>query len=428
MLSRRNLLLSSGCAALASIVPTAVFARDPVTIEIFHAMPGQDAYFNQVAQAFMKAHPDIQVKFRASSTNYPEAHQAILRGVLTNKLPDVYHSAWIYFREAVLQLNKRHAIVDISDFVAKEGKAWQDANYYPNMLKAGQVNGRQYALPFAASTPVVFYNADLVKAAGGDPDNLPTDWDALIALGGKIKKLGNGVDGLTFDVHCWPDDWLWQSAILEQGGSMMAPDGKHCGFDNAYGLNALKRFVRIMKEGGMTMRDYEQSRQQFVAGKIGILFSSPNAARAFTDLVGKRFTLGCQIYPLADKEKGTIPMGGNGAVILAKDPAKQRAAWEWLKFACGPEGQKIAVLGSGYIPTNRMAEEPQYLGEFYKKNPLWYTPVKQIQHAVSWQGYSGQNGVKIWYAQRDLIGLVMRGELSPEEGLRKIVAVTNSLI
>lgn len=56
----------------------------------------------------------------------------------------------------------------------------------------------------------------------------------------------------------------------------MDKDGKHCGFNNDFGLNAMRLCRRIVTEGGMTMRDYEQSRQQFVAGKIGIIASSPN--------------------------------------------------------------------------------------------------------------------------------------------------------
>ena len=175
------------------------------------------------------------------------------------------------------------------------------------------------------------------------------------------------------------------------------------------------------------MRDYEQSRQQFVAGKIGIIASSPNAARAFTDLVGSKFKLGCQIYPRMNKDHGRLPTGGNGGMILTKDPIKQRAAWEYLKFACGPEGQKIAVLGSGYMPTNKLAEKPEYLGDFYKKNPLWYTPIKQIPFAMGWQGYTGNNGFRIWTKQRDIIGLVMRGSITPEEGVRQIVSATESL-
>lgn len=436
MLQRRRFLQLAALAAAAGLpaftreslaAGTTPFEPDePVELELLHAMPGQDAYYKEIAAAFTAKHPKIRIRFRASPQNYPEAHQTILRAAITKKLPDIYHPAWIYFEETVRQLQKRNAIVDLTDLVSAEGEAWKNENYWPALLEVGQIDGRQYALPFAASTPVFFFNADLVKAAGGNPDAMPQDWDGLISLGGAIKALGKS-DGISFDIEVWPDDWLWQTVILEQGGALMAPDGNHCGFNNDIGLKALELCVRIMKEGGMTMRDYEQSRQQFAAGKIGIIASSPNAARAFTDLVGDKFRLGCMTYPRMNKEKGRLPTGGNGGVILTKDPVKQKAAWEYLKFACGPEGQKIAVLGSGYIPTNRQAEKPEYLGDFYKKNPLWYTPVTQIQYASAWQGYKGANGVKIWHKQRDLIGLVMRGELTPQEGLARIVKETEAL-
>lgn len=428
----RRLFIASAASLGAASLPLALSrnayaAEDTVEIEVMHAMPGQDAYFNQVAEAFMKRHPEIKVKFRASPADYASGHQAVLRGAITRSLPDVYHSAWIYFKEAVTQLDKRRAIVDLTPLVAKEGKAWVEANYYPSMLGLGAVNGKQYALPFAASTPVHFFNADLVKAAGGDSEHFPTDWNELIALAGCIKALGNDLSGMAFDIHSWPDDWLWQAVVMERGGSLMAPDGKHCGFNNSIGLDALKFCARVMKEGGMTMRDFDQSRQAFVAGKVGFIMASPNSARAFNDLIGTRFKLGCQIYPRADKAKGRVPTGGNGAVILAKDEKKIAAAWEYIKFACGPEGQKIAVLGSGYMPTNKLAEAPEYLGDFYKKNPNWYTPVKQAPYAAAWQGYTGTNGVKIWYTQRDIIGRVMRGELTPENALPILVKATEAL-
>ena len=161
--------------------------ESPVELELLHAMPGQDAYFRQVAEAFSVKNPKIRIRFRASPANYPEAHQSILRAAITNKLPDIYHSAWIYFEEAVRQLKKRNAICDVTDLFKAEGDAWAQENYYQSMIDIGTVDGRLYALPFAASTPVFFYNADLVKAAGGDPDNFPTEWEEIIRLGSAIK-------------------------------------------------------------------------------------------------------------------------------------------------------------------------------------------------------------------------------------------------
>ena len=224
--NRRQMLQLMTSLAVTTACPAMAWEPEsPVELELLHAMPGQDAYFRQVAEAFSVKNPKIRIRFRASPANYPEAHQSILRAAITNKLPDIYHSAWIYFEEAVRQLKKRNAICDVTDLFKAEGDAWAQENYYQSMIDIGTVDGRLYALPFAASTPVFFYNADLVKAAGGDPDNFPTEWEEIIRLGSAIKKLGNA-DGISFDVEVWPDDWLWQTLILEQGGSLMDKDGK----------------------------------------------------------------------------------------------------------------------------------------------------------------------------------------------------------
>lgn len=418
-------------AALAGVVAllgASTAHADPITIEVEHFMPAHNVFHEKVAAAFMAKHPDIVIKFRNALPSYDEQHQALLREAITNNLPDVYHSGYHLLPEVVHQLEKRGQVIALDDYMAKEGEAWVNANYEPSILNLGKVDGKQYGIGFNASTPIVFYNADLVKQAGGDPDNFPTNWSDMIALGAKIKATGGDVDGFAYDIHAWPDDWLWRSLILEQGDQVMKDDNKSVAFDNGSGLKALKLARSFVTDGKMALRDFEQSRQQFAAGKLGIIFASPNSARGFSDLIGTRFTLMSSTFPVSNLEKGVVPTGGNGMMILAKDKAKQDAAWEYIKFATSAEGQTIAVLGSGYMPTNKAALAPEYLGKFYEENPNWYTSIKQISRAAPWGGYPGTNGVKIWRTQRDIIGQVMSGDVSPEDGIVKITEATNALL
>lgn len=105
--NRRQMLQLMTSLAVTTACPAMAWEPEsPVELELLHAMPGQDAYFRQVAEAFSVKNPKIRIRFRASPANYPEAHQSILRAAITNKLPDIYHSAWIYFEEAVRQLKK----------------------------------------------------------------------------------------------------------------------------------------------------------------------------------------------------------------------------------------------------------------------------------------------------------------------------------
>ena len=115
-------------------------------------------------------------------------------------------------------------------------------------------------------------------------------------------------------------------------------------------------------------------------------------------------------------------------IITTKDPAKQKAAWEYIKFLTGPEAQKIVVETTGYMPTNQLALGKDYLGPFYEANPNFKTVANQGARALPWQGYPGGNTVRIWRTQRDIINSVMRGDTTPEAGLEKLVGETNALI
>jgi multiple sugar transport system substrate-binding protein len=150
--------------------------------------------------------------------------------------------------------------------------------------------------------------------------------------------------------------------------------------------------------------------------------------RQVSDLVGNHFTLGTAVFPIDDKAKGGIPTGGCAIVITARDPAKQKAAWEYAKFITGPEAQKIVVEATGYLPTNKRAAGAEYLGPFYDKNPNFRTVSLETERAVPWQGYTGASTVQIWRKQREIINAMMRGELTPEAALKRLASETEAMM
>jgi multiple sugar transport system substrate-binding protein len=296
------------------------------------------------------------------------------------------------------------------------------------MMSLSQVDGKQYGLAFNASSPIMYFNTDLVKRAGGDPKNMPDTWDGLIKLAAKIKTLGNDVSGVSYDVHAWPDDWLFQGMIYQLGGKLVEPGAEKAGFNNESGLQALKTMRRFVTEGGMQLVDWDQSRQAFGAGKTGILFTTPAHLKTVTDLVGGKFEWGTARFPIDNKAQGGVPTGGNAVVMLAKDAAKQKAAWEFIKYVTSPEAQKVVVEMTGYLPTNQRAMGKEFLGPFYDQNPNFRTATTQIERSLPWGGYPGGQSVRIWRAQRDVVASVMRGEKTPEQALPDLVKATEALM
>lgn len=423
----KMLKASAGAIAIAAgMFASSVAFAQQVTLDVLYAFPAFAKFHEPIAQEFMKRHPDIKIEFRAPAASYDEGHQTMLRQAVTNQLPDVYYSGFHLLSELVQTLAKRHQIIDLEPLLNAEGKEFRGKNYSDKILALGKVDGKLYGLAFNASTPIMYYNVELVKKAGGDPEHMPDNWEALIALVAKIKAAAPDVAGVAYNVHDWPDVWLYHAMILQAGANVVEGNKVTLGGPDV-GLKTLKTFRRFVTEGGMPLIDWDQSRQQFIAGKIGVFFDTPARLRQVTDLIGDKFTLRTAVFPVDNKEKGGLPTGGNAAIITSRDAKKQKAAWEFLKFETGPEAQKIVVETTGYLPTNRRATGPEFLGPYYDKNPNFRTVSLQMDRSVPWQGYPGGNSVRIWRAQREIITSVMRGETTPEAGFERLVSETNAM-
>lgn len=426
MLTRKQFL--TGAAALTgAAIARPAFAQAQVTLDVLYANPGFARFFTPIADAFMKANPDVRIAFRQPAPNYDEAHQAMLRAALTNQLPDVNFTGFNRLPELARQLAQRNQIVDLGTLIAQEPAGWRDENYDARMLALGQVDGKQYGLAFNASSPIAYYNPELVKKGGGDPDKFPTSWEETLKLAAAIKKAAPETMGISVYINSFDSDWLLQGLVQQAGGRMLSPDGKSVAFGGEPGKQALTIARRAVTEGGMQLLGDEQSRQSFATGNIGIVFDSPARLSTITKLVGDRFPLRTAPFPMTDREKGGLPTGGNAAVILTQDAAKRAAAWRYVKFSTGPEAQKIAVEMTGYLPTNKQALKPEYLGAYYDQNPNARSAAMQMDKSLPWEDY-GTNGVRIHRAQQEIITQVMRGDIAVDAGLARLVSETNNLM
>lgn len=419
--------IAAGALALGLALPAAAAAQD-VTLNVLYNLPGFTRFHQPIAEEFEKRNPGIRINFLAPAPDYNAGHQQVLRSVVTGDAPDVFFSGYHLLGELAEMLSARGQITDLAPFIeADGGQAFLDENFTPQMAALGVIGGVQYGLPVNASSPIMYINADLVRKAGGDPDNMPGTWAELVELAAKIKALDPQYAGMAYDIGGWPDDWLWQAMVYQQGGDLTDPETGKVAFDNEIGLNALKLFRSFVTDGGQAVLDWDQSRQQFGAGLTGFIFSTPAHVQTIEGLVGDRFELKTTTFPLDNKEKGGVPTGGNAIVILTQDEARQKAAWEYAKWVTGPEAQNIIVRITGYLPTNIRATGEDFLAPYYVEHPNVATAARQADRSRPWAGYPGGDSVRIWRTQRDIIGTVMRGEISPEQGLKQMVDETNAL-
>ena len=394
-----------------------------VEITVLYPQPYlYQAPIEEIVKAFAAKRPDIQVKLLAPTKAYEETASAVLRGAVTGSMPDIAFNGTNLMHLFV----DRKLAVPLDGFVAKEAD-WEKQGYVPGMISTGLVNGKLYGMPFALSTPILYFNADLLRKAGGDPAQPPKTWPELLGLARRITDAASNTHG-AYMVWTTTGNYLWQELLFTHDGQMLSPDGKKVGFDTPAGLKTFEILRDLVKEGGMPNLTDEQATQAFIAGKIGFYMSSSARVNSFTSKIGPRFELGTAPFP-SPRPDSKIVSGGATMMILAKDPAKQAAAWEFIKFAAGPVGQTIMVRHIGYMPSNQIAiDTPELLGNYYANNPNMRTAISQRARTTAWLGFPGENSLKAIQVIYDAMESVVAGKAAPEEALKRSATQVQALL
>ncbi|MDO1585513.1 ABC transporter substrate-binding protein [Rhizobium oryzicola] len=407
-------------ATALSLMASTALAETTITVQ--YAYPELfDTTQNEMVKAFEMKHPDIKVEFRSAYKDYEDAAQRVLREGITGNVPDVTFQGL----NRVRVLADKGIAVALDDFIAAE-KDFNAAGYHEGMRQAGTVDGKVYGLPFAISLPIVYYNMDLVKKAGFDENSLPKTWDEIVALSKKIKA-GGEADGIGTE---WAitGNWLWQAMVFANGGTMLNADESKVAFDGEAGKKAIGTLASLVTEAQSPDMTPNEMLAAFSAGKIGVMVTTTARVNAVTKQIGGKFELKTGNYPDLQEGVSRLPAGGNVAMITAKDKAKQNAAWEFLKFATGPEGGAIMVKTTGYMAPNNKAAD--LLKDFYTENPNQAVALSQLPYLTGWYAFPGDNGLKITDVIKDRLQSIMDGSRAEEADavLADMAADTQALL
>jgi multiple sugar transport system substrate-binding protein len=405
-----NVLSKGLIGAALSIALAAPAAAQQVEITLAH--PYGKIFrpiHEQIIAEFNKSRPDIKVVLEAPQPDYEQLVQRTLAGIPQKNAPVLSFQGVNQVRQFV---DAGHA-VDLSAFV-KDDPRWQQEGYYPAMMALGRFDRRQMAIPFAISTPIMYYNADLFRKAGLDPDKPPKTWPEVIAAAKKIQAAVPNTTGLFYD-YLITGNWGFQVLVYSEGGSMMTADEADVAFDREPGLRAARLLRSFVDDGVMKDWNRAQGEQAFIAGNVGFYFSSTSWLKGVEDKA--RFDMRTAFYPESSTGQRRLPSGGNAAVIITDDAKKAKAAYDYAMFAAGPIGTEIMVKGSGYMPMHK--EGTARLAKFYAEHPNFKTSVEQVPFIFAWYAFPGQNTLKIIDVIKDNLQAIVARQATPEAALKR---------
>lgn len=244
-------------------------------------------------------------------------------------------------------------IADLQPLVSADA-SFKLSDYYEAPVKELQNNGKLWGLPRDISTLVIYYNKDLLKAAGADdPADLAArgEWTYDNFL--KVARAATNPDKKTygFDFSNWWGPWGY--FVYSSGGSFFNADRTQCALSSPEaqaGLQFLSDLINKEKVAPLPGVEGGVGETGFLAGQIGMF---PNG-RWMTPGVREnaKFDWGVVEMPKG-KQNSTWLFWGPYVMNGKLAPEKQKAAWEVMKALTSPKVQgQVAALGAN-IPSNK---------------------------------------------------------------------------
>ena len=365
------------------------------------------AYLDPLIAAFELANPDVKVvAVESAGDGYEGLAQTALLGLAAGRPPDLVQTGFTFLDTMVAS----DGPVALDPFMEADA-TFDVAGMVPAMLALGQLDGATYILPIGVSTPTMYYNVDLFRAVGLDPDRPPSTWDEAAEYARVLVDAG--YEGILWG---WSitGNWIFQTMLENAGGKLgeATPNGYRVAFADEAGLQVLT-YLRGLTSSGL-MPVTEDLVQTFTSGRLGMLVDS-SFQRVNTPR-GTAAEVRLAPIPTPTGAAAISPAGGNGVMMVARDPVQQAAAWRFLSFLTGPEASRIVAANSGYTPPNAAAIAALKVEN--ADDPDYQIVLNQADTVVPWHAWPGTNGPRIVQIIKDMQQAVMLGRVDPSRALQ----------
>jgi len=352
----------------------------PIKITLWYSQTGiYSQTLLDIVKEFNELHKGEIVVEPVYAGSYTNTMQKLLAAMVGGDLPTIAQIE----QSRVGQFIESGAIQCLEDFIAKDPDFQKQlSDFFPRLLESCKYYGKLYGLPLNTSTPLLYYNKDLFRKAGLDPNKPPKTWSELYEYAKKISALGDDIYGYRVDAA----DWLIEAYIWQFGGEIISEDGKKILVDNPGTLEAWKFFQKMVREKVAVFSGGKAGNALDLSGKIGMVVRSTGSLGYLKRNV--KWDLGATLMPY--EKRAVVPIGGGNLYIFASRPEKEKkAAWEFLKFVVSPKNTLKWALATGYMAARISAYESPELQKLIKEDPrvgLTYIQLKERARRRPWFG------------------------------------------
>lgn len=336
-------------------------------------------------------------------------------GATGGDMPDVF---WMHSNESQKYM-EGEVLLDLTDKIA-ESQDIDFNNYYEDITKFYQLDGKTYAIPKDYDTIGLWYNKTMFDEAGiAYPDETWT-WDTLAEAAKKLTDKEKGQYGFVSPAANNQDGYY--NLIYDFGGEIINEDKTKSGWDNPKTIEAMNwwydNLVTIAMPPQRVMAE-NTADVLFQSGKAAMIMQGSWMVNAFKQ--NEYTAKNCDVAVLPMTKDGVRKSIYNGlgwaAFAETKNP---EGAWKLIEFFGKESSQKkqadLGVTMSAYKGTSDSWIE--CAPEFNLQSYLDMTKdmvIRPYSKATKiWEDYSQQTMVKVY-----------EGQMTMEDACKDIAAYMN---
>jgi sn-glycerol 3-phosphate transport system substrate-binding protein len=370
-------------ALVAAAIALAVASPAYAVTEIawWHAMSGQlGRQLEKLATDFNATQSEFRI-VPSYKGNYTETVTAAIFAFRSRGQPAIVQVNEI---ATATMMAAKGATYPVFELMRDEAETFSPSAYLPAI--AGyytDVAGNMLSFPFNSSTPILYYNKDLFRAAGLDPEVAPKTWPEVGAAAKRLRAAGSPCGFTT----AWPS-WIHIENFSAYHNLPIATRANGLsGLDAVLTFNnplTVRNIAQLAEWQITKVFDYSgratSAEPRFQNGECGIFIGS-SATRA--DIrANSKFEIGYGMLPYWSDVEGapqnTI-IGGATLWVLRDRPREEyKGVAKFFAFLSKPEVQAAWHQHTGYLPITRAAFDLTRAQGFYDRNPGAAISIEQM--------------------------------------------------
>lgn len=367
--------------AAIALVALASPAQAATEINWWHAMSGElGRQLEMLAADFNASQSDYRI-VPTYKGNYTETVTSAIFAFRSRSQPAIVQVNEV---ATATMMAAKGAIYPVYDLMRDASEPFSPAAYLPAITGYySDVNGNMLSFPFNASTPILYYNKDMFRAAGLDPEVAPKTWPEVGEAAKRLRASGAAC-GLTTS---WPSWINVENFSAFHNLPLATRTNGFGGLDAELTFNnpiVVRHIAQLAEWQTTKVFDYggrgQAAEPRFQKAECGIFIGS-SGTRADIK-ANSKFVVGYGMMPywpdVFGAPQNSIIGGATLWVLRDRPRAEYGGVAKFFAFLSKPEVQAAWHQNTGYLPITRAAFDLTRAQGFYDRNPGAAISIEQI--------------------------------------------------